>query len=186
MMTPRTRRAQTHGLATILVLGILGFNTAVQSQTKTGAAPQTSARTESSVVLEVGGEVPHPLSLSSAEFAKLPRQSVRATGHDGVESQFEGVALSEILSRAGVPSGRELRGKAVALYLLVEASDGYRAVFALAELDSSFTDRVILLADRRAGQPLNAHDGPLQIIVPGEKKHARWVRQVIRLKIGRA
>jgi hypothetical protein len=26
---------------------------------------------------------------------------------------------------------------------------------------------------------------PFQIIVPGEKKHARWVRQVIRLKVGR-
>ncbi len=74
----------------------------------------------------------------------------------------------------------------MALYLVVEAADGYRAVFALSELDPAFTDRVILLADRRDGQPISTRDGPLQVVVPGEKKHARWVRQVIRLKIGRA
>ena len=50
---------------------------------------------------------------------------------------------------------------------------GYRAVFALPELDPDFNDRVILLADRRDGQALSAKDGPLQIIVPGEKRHSR-------------
>ena len=29
-------------------------------------------------------------------------------------------------------------------------------------------------------------DGPIQIVVPGEKRHSRWVRQVIALRIGRA
>ncbi len=128
----------------------------------------------------------HPLSLTAAEFAKLPRKTVRAKGHDGVESQYQGVPLIEILAKAGVPTGKELRGKAMALFVVVEASDGYRAVFALAELDSEFTDRVILLADRRDDKPLSAQAGPLQVIVPGEKKHARWVRQVIRFRIGRS
>ena len=70
-------------------------------------------------------------------------------------------------------------------WVVVEAADGYRAAFALAELDPAFIDRVILLADHRDGKSLAAKDGPLQIIVPGEKKHARWVKQVIRLKVGR-
>jgi hypothetical protein len=123
--------------------------------------------------------------LSAADLAKLKHQTVRAKRHDGVESQFEGVPLVDILAKAGVPVGSDLRGSAMALYLVVEASDGYRAAFALAELDPAFTDRVILLADRRDGQPLSARDGPLQIVVPGEKKHARWVRQAIKLKVGR-
>ena len=93
--------------------------------------------------------------------------------------------MVEILAKAGVPTGKDLRGPAMALYVVAEASDGYRAIFALAELDPAFTDRVILLADRRDGKPLSAREGPLQMIVPGEKKHARWVRQVIRLKVGR-
>ena len=61
---------------------------------------------------------------------------------------------------------------------MIEATDGYRAVFALAELDSDLTDRVILLADTKDGQPLPASEGSFRIIVPGEKRPARWVRQV--------
>jgi hypothetical protein len=72
------------------------------------------------------------------------------------------------------------------MYLVVEAADGYRAVFALPELDPLFTDRVILLADRRDGKSLSEREGPLRIIVPGEKRPARWVRQVVALKVGRS
>jgi hypothetical protein len=38
--------------------------------------------------------------------------------------------------------------------VVVEGIDGYRAVCALAELDPELTDRVILLADTKDGQPL--------------------------------
>jgi hypothetical protein len=76
-----------------------------------------------------------------------------------------------------------LRGKRLSFCLLVEAADGYRVVFALPELDPAFTDRVILIADRADGQPIGSHDGPFRIVVPGEKKMARWVWQVTALKI---
>ena len=159
---------------------------AAQGVPRSGAGHEAAPPTNAPVLLQVAGEVTHPLSISGDEFAKLPRQTVKAKGHDGVDSQFDGVRLVDILAKAGVPTGKDLRGPAMAFYLVVEAADGYRAVFALAELDPAFTDRVILLADRRDGKPLSARDGPLQVIVPGEKKHARWVRQVIRLKVGRA
>jgi DMSO/TMAO reductase YedYZ molybdopterin-dependent catalytic subunit len=145
------------------------------------ADPQAGA----AVLLQVAGDVGHPLSLTGEELAKLPHQTVRAKGHDGVESQYEGVPLIEFLAKAGVPTGKDVRGPAMTLYVVVEAADSYRAVFALAELEPAFTDRVILLADHRDGKALSAREGPFQIIVPGEKKHARWVRQVIRLKVGR-
>lgn len=151
-------------------------------------AAQTSdavPRADSSVVIRVAGEVPHPLELTSAEFAKLPRQTLSAKAHDGKESQYEGVSLLALLAKAGVPTGKDLRGPAMAYYVVAEAADGYRASFAIAELDSTFTDRVVLLANHRDGKPLSAREGPFQMIVPGEKKHARWVRQVIRLKVGR-
>ncbi|MGH7601966.1 MAG: molybdopterin-dependent oxidoreductase, partial [bacterium] len=99
---------------------------------------------------------------------------------------FEGVPLVEILQLAGIKFGEKLRGQALATYLLVEASDGYKAVFALPELDSAFTDQVVLLADRRNNKPLAETEGPLRIIVPHEKRHGRWVRQVISLVIRRA
>ena len=154
----RNRRSRAGGLATILALAMLGLDVAAQSPSgsKPGLPSEPAVQTKSSALLEVAGEVTRPLSLTASEFAKLPRQTVRAKGHDGVESQYQGVPLIEILAKAGVPTGKELRGKAMALFVVVEASDGYRAVFALAELDSEFTDRVILLADRRDDKPLPA------------------------------
>ena len=136
--------------------------------------------------LTVGGEVERPLKLSLADLGKLPRQTVQAKDHDGKDGKYEGVALGEILRMAGVKSGKELKGKLLATYLLVEASDGYQAVFALPELDPAFTDRVVLLADHRDGAVLPTSAGPLQIVVPDENRHARWIRQVKSLTIRRA
>jgi DMSO/TMAO reductase YedYZ molybdopterin-dependent catalytic subunit len=155
-------------------------------------AAAASAQTASSssrttdVLLIVGGEVEHPLKLTSADLAKFKRQSVRAKDHNGVEGKFDGVALGDILKAAGVKFGEELRGKALRTYLLVEAADGYGAVYALPEVDPAMTERLILLADERDGKPLPTAIGPLQIITPGDKQHSRWVRQVRALTILRA
>jgi DMSO/TMAO reductase YedYZ molybdopterin-dependent catalytic subunit len=167
-------------------LALFVVGAALTGHVENGDAQEApKANPEARILLQVVGHVAQPLSLSQDQLAKLPRQTVRAKGHDGVEAQFEGVPLIEILAKAGVATGQALRGPAMAQYVIVEAADGYRAAFAVAELDPAFTDRVTLLADHRDGKPLSAQSGPLQIIVPGEKKHARWVRQVITLKVGR-
>lgn len=137
-------------------------------------------------VLNVGGEVAHPLKLSAADLAKLPRQTVSAKDHDGKTASFEGVALVEVLRLAGVEFGEKLRGKSLALFLVVDAADGYRAVFALPELDPAFTDQTIILADRRDGKALSEAEGQWRIVVPNEKRPARWVRQVVTLTLRRA
>ena len=180
-----TRRGLFAGFILVAVAATQGVNLQAQDVPKAVPEAKAAPKTGASVLIQVVGDVAHPLSLTSEELAKLPRQTVRAKGHDGVDSQFDGVALAEFLAKAGVPTGKDVRGPAMALYVVVEAADGYRAVFALAELEPAFTDRVIVLADHRDGKALSAREGPFQIIVPGEKKHARWVRQVIRLKVGR-
>ncbi|HEX9514045.1 MAG TPA: molybdopterin-dependent oxidoreductase [Puia sp.] len=132
--------------------------------------------------IKVEGEVTHPLQLSPADLAKMRRVEVRATEH-GTEHRFSGVALSDILEQAGVTMGSQLRGKNMAKYLLVKAGDGYEVVFSLPELDTAFTDRVIILADLVDGSPLPANKGPFQIVVPGEKKPARWIWGVTTLAV---
>jgi DMSO/TMAO reductase YedYZ molybdopterin-dependent catalytic subunit len=136
--------------------------------------------------LNVSGEVERPLKLTAADLGKLPRRSVRAKDHGGKESEFEGVPLVEVLTLAGVKFGEGLRGKNLELYLVVEAADGYRAVYALPELDPASSDKIVLLADKRDGKPLDAKEGPLRIVAPDEKRQARWVRQVTGLVIKRS
>ena len=130
------------------------------------------------VVFRLGGDIEQPQQWTLDDLATLPRREVRARDRDGAEATFAGVALVDLLRLAGVPLGDKLRGSNLALYLLVEAADGYRVVFALPELDPVFMDRMVLLADHRDGQPLAATEGPLRLVVPGEKRYARWVRQV--------
>jgi len=46
--------------------------------------------------------------------------------HDKKTEKYEGVALEEILHKAGVPQGEALRGPAMATYVVAEGADGYR------------------------------------------------------------
>ncbi len=165
-------------------LTIIFLLVSLGSPVSLGQTKQTAV--SAAQVLSVGGEVPHPLKLSAADLAKLPRQTVNAKDHDGKTAAYEGVALAEVLRLAGVEFGEKLHGKSLALFLLVDAADGYRAVFALPELDSAFTDQVIILADRRDGKAFSEAEGQWRIIVPNEKRQARWVRQVVALTIRRA
>lgn len=123
-----------------------------------------------------------PVKISAAEIAAMPHQSATVENH-GRKIIYSGVPLRLLLEKAGVTFGESIHGKRLASYLLVQAADGYRVVFALPELDPGFTDRVILLADRADGHPLDSKIGPYQVVVPGEKRMARSARQVTTLKI---
>jgi hypothetical protein len=93
------------------------------------------------------------------------------------------VPVSEILKKAGVPLGKELKGPNMALGVVARAPDGYRVLFALTEFDGAFSNRTILLADRRDGKQLDSREGPLRFVVPGDKRHARWIRGVTTLEV---
>lgn len=111
------------------LIAMLSTCVLVGAQTAQSGAP--SARPN----LRVSGEVERQLNLSGDDLAKLTRRSLRAKDHSGKEAEFEGVPLVEVLKMAGVKFGEGLRGKSLELYLVVEAADGYRAVYALPELD---------------------------------------------------
>jgi len=134
--------------------------------------------TEISVEVEGGKS----LKMTAAELAKLRRIEVKAKDHDGVEATYSGFELRDILAPAGAKLGKELRGPNIAQYLVATAADGYHAVYSLTELDRDFTDKIVILADKRDGRSLE-NIGPWQLIATNEKKHARWVRQVTALKV---
>jgi hypothetical protein len=155
------------------------------AQEKNGDA--ADANLKAGEMLDLRGDLPNPQRIGTVEFHKLPRAEIHTTDpHDpGKEIVYSGVPLVEALKAGGLPLDSGMAGirEIVATTVLVEAADGYRAAFSLAELDPELTDRVILLADTRDGQLLPPREGPLRIIVPGEKRPARWVRQVTALTV---
>jgi hypothetical protein len=117
-----------------------------------------------------------------SDIEALPRVKVRTAGSSAPVT-FEGVLLRAVLEKAGVQLGETLKGKRMASYLLVGAADGYRVVIALPEIDQGFTDKQVVLAFLKDGKPLDDKEGPYRIVLPEEKRMARWVRQVTTLQI---
>ncbi len=116
-------------------------------------------------------------SFSVSELAELPQRTFAVTDH-GVPITFQGVLLADMLAKVAIPAGEKFHKTAASYYVVAEGSDGYRAVFAWAELDPSFTDKAVYVVTKRDGMPLPERDGPFQLVVPGEKRNARWVRQL--------
>jgi hypothetical protein len=132
--------------------------------------------------IQVTGTGKQPLILSASDLARMPRASVRMIS-GGTETAYEGVWLHEVLKTAGVPQGSDLRGKALASYVLADAQDGYQVVFSLAELDPSFIDNQILLADTANGKPLFGAQGRFRLVVPKDKAAARSVRMLTKIEV---
>ncbi len=147
-----------------------------------GLVAQTGTPPAVADALVVTGAVTTPLTLSLADLGKMPRTTV-TINEGGTDVKYEGVLLTEILKRAGAPTGAALRGKALASYLLCEAKDGYRVVFALPEFDPEFSDNPIIVADKRDGQLLVDNQGPFRIMAPRDKKAARGVRMLVKLTV---
>ncbi|MFD2144171.1 molybdopterin-dependent oxidoreductase [Mucilaginibacter antarcticus] len=113
-----------------------------------------------------------PLTIDAAEFAKYPQIKVSRKDKEGKDHTYTGVALMDILTKAGATMGDELKGKNLTKCLLVDAADNYQAVFALAELDKAFTECAVILTNTVDGKPLPKGDGPFRIIVQNEKSWA--------------
>jgi DMSO/TMAO reductase YedYZ molybdopterin-dependent catalytic subunit len=137
--------------------------------------------------LKIAGAVSSPLAVTAADLKKMPRTTLKVVNpHDKKTEVYEGVALEELLRRAGVPQGEQLRGPLLATYVIAEAEDGYRVVFSLAELDSGIQDADVLVADTMDGAALGANQGPFKLVAPHEKRPARWVRMLKSITVVRS
>jgi hypothetical protein len=145
------------------------------AQTSTPAAPAS---------VTISGDLPSRLVLKAEDLAKMPRETVSILD-DGTKVEYEGVLLREILARAGAPMGKELRGKALATYVIAKARDGYQVVFALAEVAPEFANETILVADKRDGKALFGYQGPFRLVCPNDKAGARSVRMLESLEVVR-
>jgi DMSO/TMAO reductase YedYZ molybdopterin-dependent catalytic subunit len=135
--------------------------------------------------LTVQGDIPATVTLSADDLALMPHETVSVADQDGTKVIYEGVPLREVLKRAGAPSGKELRGKAMASYILAKAHDGYQVVFSLGEIDPAFGNESILVADKRDGKALFGYQGPLRLVCPNDKAGARSVRMLETLEVVR-
>jgi hypothetical protein len=126
------------------------------------------------------------ISLSPADFHALQHISITVhNGHTGSDETYSGAPLATLLAKINAPMGNELRGETMTSYLIATGSDGYAVVLSLAEVDPVFHENQIIVADSRDGQPLGKN-GLFQLIVPGDKRPARWVHNLVSISLKRA
>jgi hypothetical protein len=122
------------------------------------------------------------LTLDRAALDALPRVKVRLEAHGQVHV-YAGARLGDVLARVGAPTGAAIHGPAMAQAVRVQGGDGYAVVFGLAELDPGTRPNAIILADEADGAPLAA-DGPFRLVVEGDLRPARSVRNVVKVETG--
>jgi Carboxypeptidase regulatory-like domain len=124
-----------------------------------------------------------PVVLSPAEFRALAHSTITVhKAHSDADERYSGVPLIVLLAKLDAPAGDQLRGKALASYIVASGSDGYSVVLSIAEADPSFHGGEILVADTRDGQPLGK-SGPFQLIVSEDKRPARWVHNLVSISL---
>jgi hypothetical protein len=125
------------------------------------------------------------VTVTEADLARLPQQTITTLDH-GTPVIFQGVRLSDVLAKVDLPLGDKFHSTAASYYVIAEGRDGYRALFAWAEVDSGFMDKEIYVATKRDNKPLPGNAGPFQLVVPGERRGGRWLRQLTAVSVGQA
>jgi hypothetical protein len=116
-----------------------------------------------------------------AALAALPHKTFTVCNvHVGANQTYSGVPLIDLLARLGVPA--KPHGKDLRLYLVAEGSDGYKAVYSVAEVNPDVHDATVIVADSLDGKAL-AGSGPLMLVATGEKRPARWVRNLVAIRV---
>lgn len=123
------------------------------------------------------------ISVSLKALTELSNSEITLKDKDGDQHLFKGVRLSDHLRAHEAPNGPKLRGASLTKYVLAEARDGYKAIFSLPEIDPEFTQKTVLVAFQMDCKMLPVGDGPFRLVVPADKKHARWIRQLTSIRI---
>ncbi len=132
--------------------------------------------------LSLSGEAGQHASLTAAQFAALPHTHVQVMQH-GQPHAYDGVLLSDLLARVGAPHGEGIKGRELATVVRMSAHDGYQVVVSLAETDAVTRAAKMIVADREAGAPLKAEEGPFRLVIEDDLRPARSARQVERIEV---
>jgi hypothetical protein len=123
------------------------------------------------------------MTLSPENIAAMPHKSVSVYNeHTKANETYAGVALADLLGKAGVPLGEKVRGKLFMIGVIAEGTDNYSVLYALAEVDPSIHAGDVIVADSMNGQKL-AKDGAFKMISSEEKRPARWVRNLTSITV---
>jgi hypothetical protein len=123
------------------------------------------------------------MALTAVGISHLPTTTISVpfeATEEMLPGLLEGPLLWTALEHLGVVDPKSPR-QLVSQALLVTGRDGHTAVVALCEIAPEFEGKPVILARRLDGQPLS--QGRLHIIVPGDRRGGRSIRDVASLEV---
>lgn len=131
-----------------------------------------------SMLLTVTGLDGKTTPYTTADLKALPHKTISVYNeHTKANEAYEGVPLTDLLAKAGAPTGEKLRGKGFLTYVVAEGTDHYKVVYSLDETDPANHAGDVLVADTQDGAPITT-DGAFKLVSTEDKRPARWVRNL--------
>jgi len=174
------------GIAILVLVSSGGLVAAQAPQGTPGTAPMGGMAMEHTKPSGPVGPLKITFGDKSAEWtpaalAALPHTTIKVYNEHAKATQtYTGVALIDLLTRLGVPD--KPHGKEFQLYLVAEGVDGYKVVYSIGEVSPDVHDGTEMVADSQDGKPI-ADDGPVKLVTTGEKRPARWVRNLVAIRV---
>lgn len=164
------------------VIVIVCLNAAINLTAQQPASPPVALAKDAELRLIA----PHhdPVTLTATDLKAMPHLTVTIhNSHSNADETYSGVRVADLLAKVGAPLGNDLRGKALAQYIVASGFDGYQTVLAVGEVDPAFHPGEVLVADTMESKPLDTHSGPLKLVVTEDKHPARSVRNLVQIEL---
>lgn len=163
------------------LVGLAVYNTVATSGTGGPAAS-----------FSLSGLVKNPGSysdLAGLGLTTLTESVTYLSGGKTVNAAFTGVSLWSFLNLVGLAADPGQPGTHLGEYVVATASDGYRAVFSIGELDPNFGGASMgggnedMIAWATGDGSLLGSDGAFQLVVPGDVKGGRYLHNLMSLQV---
>jgi hypothetical protein len=107
----------------------------------------------------------------------LPQSTLTVGG-----ATYTGVSLWTLLSKASIITHPEIKNDVLREAVVATASDGYKVIISLGEIDPDFGNQPCLIATQQNGADF-ASGGFARLVFPNDVKKGRWVVHLTSLKI---
>lgn len=132
--------------------------------------------------LTIEGVGARTLRYTAAQLQALGGDTLRVELHHQTPTTYAIVPLRRLLAEGGLVVD-SLKGRQLTMVVIAEARDNYRVAISLGEMAKGLGGRDVVIAYRRDNAPLTQEEGPFRLIVKGDERAARSIRQLVRLRL---
>ena len=159
-------------------LGLLIAPPGAFAQMPMPAEAHAPAKPSTTLVVTVDGRA---TTYTLADLQAMPQRTLKVqNGHTQTEETYTGVAVSDLLAKAGI--SMDTLKRVYHSYIKAEGTDHYWVLYSASEVQSGLRQGEAIIAISQDGKPLTS-DGQFKIVETGEKRPARWVRNLMSLTV---